>query len=116
YFCSINLMALDISPEYYNWHFGHIGAVTFNTPNLEPVSYATSQMSTLEGCASISDKDANLLFYTNGESVWNRSDNIMPNGTGLKGHESATQSAIILKKPGSDNLYYIFTVGKGPYT
>jgi hypothetical protein len=115
YFCSINLIALDISPEYYNWHFGYLGALSFNNPNLEPVSYGTSRLTTLEGCASISDKDANLLFYTNGERVWNRFDIVMPNGTDLKGHNSATQSAIIVRKPGSDKLYYIFTVGKGPY-
>ncbi|MBS4000978.1 MAG: T9SS type A sorting domain-containing protein [Desulfobulbaceae bacterium] len=110
-----NTQAQQIGKEYYNWHFGNFGAVSFNNPNLEPVSYVSS-MSTLEGSASISDKDANLLFYTNGEYVWNRQNNLMPNGTNLKGHESSTQSAIIIKKPGSDNLYYIFTVGKGPYT
>jgi hypothetical protein len=108
-------MALDISPEYYNWHFGLFAAVSFNNPNLEPVSYSGSALRTLEGCASISDKDANLLFYTDGETVWNRLNNIMPNGTDLKGNESSTQSALIVRKPGSTNLYYIFTVDKGPY-
>ncbi|MFO0478090.1 MAG: beta strand repeat-containing protein [Bacteroidota bacterium] len=34
----------------------------------------------------------------------------MPNGTGLKGNFSSTQSALIIKQPGSTNLYYIFTV------
>jgi hypothetical protein len=115
YLYSINSMALDISPEYYNWHFGLFAAVSFNNPNLEPVSYSGSALRTLEGCASISDKDANLLFYTDGETVWNRLNNIMPNGTDLKGNESSTQSALIVRKPGSTNLYYIFTVDKGPY-
>jgi hypothetical protein len=110
-----NTQAQHIGKEYYNWHFGYSAAVSFNTSNLEPVSYVSS-MATLEGSASISDKDANLLFYTNGEDVWNRQNSVMPNGTNLKGHQSSTQSAIIIKKPGSDNLYYIFTVGKGPYT
>ncbi|PKL84517.1 MAG: hypothetical protein CVV22_12685 [Ignavibacteriae bacterium HGW-Ignavibacteriae-1] len=112
---AVNTQAQQIGPEYYNWHFGYSAAVSFNTSDLEPISYGDSRMLTTEGCASISDKDANLLFYTNGEEVWNRQNIVMPNGTNLKGHESSTQSAIIIKKPGSDNLYYIFTVGKGTY-
>ena len=34
----------------------------------------------------------------------------MPNGFGLTGHYSSTQSAIIVKKPGSTTNYYIFTL------
>ena len=34
----------------------------------------------------------------------------MPNGTGLKGDDSSTQSAIIIPQPGSSSIYYIFTV------
>jgi len=34
----------------------------------------------------------------------------MPNGTGLFGHNSSTQSAIIVNKPGATDSFYIFTV------
>ncbi|MBU3822058.1 T9SS type B sorting domain-containing protein [Flavobacteriaceae bacterium XHP0103] len=34
----------------------------------------------------------------------------MQNGTGLKGHYSSTNSAIIIPKPDSPNIYYIFTI------
>ena len=34
----------------------------------------------------------------------------MPNGTGLLGDDSSTQSAVILKKPGSTYIYYLITV------
>ena len=34
----------------------------------------------------------------------------MPNGNGLKGDASSTQSAIIIPKPNDLNIYYIFTV------
>jgi hypothetical protein len=100
-----------IGKEYYNWHFGKYSAITFNTHNLEPINIDTSSMSTLEGSASISDKNGQLLFYTDGVQVWDRFNQQMPNGFGLRGHYSSTQSAIILKKPGTDYLYYIFTVG-----
>jgi len=37
----------------------------------------------------------------------------MSNGYGLNGGYSSTQSALILKQPGSDSLYYIFTTSEG---
>ncbi|MBI2268810.1 MAG: PKD domain-containing protein [Bacteroidetes bacterium] len=33
----------------------------------------------------------------------------MPNGFGLMGHNSSTQSSVIIQKPGSTTIYYIFT-------
>lgn len=98
-----------------NWYFGRRAAITFNTPNRMPVALNNSQINTLEGCASISDTNGNLLFYTNGVDVYNRFGEVMPNGTNLKGHYSSTQSALIVKRPKSNNLYQIFTVDKGPY-
>lgn len=68
-------------------------------------------MNTFEGAASISDKNGNLLFYSDGDTIWNKSHNPMLNATGLKGHSSATQSCLITPYPGSENKYYLFTVG-----
>ncbi|MFC7667853.1 hypothetical protein ACFQT0_10980 [Hymenobacter humi] len=53
---------------------------------------------------------ASLLFYTNGETVWNRKHQPMPNGRKLMGSGSSTQSALIVPDPGSGNVFYIFTV------
>jgi gliding motility-associated-like protein len=73
-----------------------------------PVVLKNSKMDTREGCSSVSDKDGNLLFYTDGITVWNKNHAEMSNGTGLLGNSSSTQSSVVVKKPGSDNLYYIF--------
>ncbi len=69
-------------------------------------------MSAREGCGSISDRTGQLLFYTNGVSVWDRKHQVMPNGEDLNGDISATQSVIIVPRPLSDTLFYIFTVDK----
>ena len=45
--------------------------------------------------------------------VYDRTHRTMPNGTGLKGHPSSTQSAMIIPKPDSTNEYYLFVVGSG---
>lgn len=63
----------------------------------------------IEGCATISDSSGSLLFYTDGETVYNRFGNIMPNGSGLAGGQSSSQSSVILPKPNDDGRYYIFT-------
>jgi gliding motility-associated-like protein len=67
-------------------------------------------LNTAEGCATISDKNGNLLFYTDGISVWDRTHVQMANGFGMNGDPSSAQSAIIVPKPGSSTRYYIFTV------
>ena len=90
-----------------NWYFGNNAGVSFATGS--PVALTNGALVTTEGCASISDLNGNLLFYTDGVTVWNRNHVAMTNGTGLHGHASTTQSAIIVQRPGSTNLYYIFT-------
>ncbi|KAA9340811.1 T9SS type B sorting domain-containing protein [Adhaeribacter soli] len=92
-----------------NWHFGNQASFEFSGTG-SPVSTFTSAMTNAEeGCASISDKNGQLLFYTNGETIWDRSNNIMLNGHSLMGHVSSTQSSLIVPRPGSDSLYYVFT-------
>ncbi len=67
-------------------------------------------MSAIEGCSSIADAAGNLLFYTDGATVYNSSHVTMANGTMLFGNNSACQACVIIKQPGSATLYYIFTV------
>ena len=91
------------------WHFGIFAGLDFNGAN--PVAITGGAMNTQEGCATICDGiTGQLLFYTDGISVWNRNHIVMPNGTGLTGHSSSTQSGLIVPQPGSPNLYYVFTV------
>ena len=97
--------------EAYNWYFGQNAAISFETS--PPQFVPGSNMSAFEGCASISDGDGNLLFYTNGINVWDKTHSIMPNGTGLFGNMSSSQSAVIVKAVNETNVYYIFTAS--PY-
>ena len=90
------------------WYFGEYAGVDFGSGS--PVAITDGALDTMEGCATISDENGDVLFYTEGTTVWNKNHQIMENGTGLLGHFSSTQSAIIVPKPGSNFLYYIFTV------
>lgn len=89
------------------WYFGYNAGLDFNSGS--PIALTDGQLYTLEGCASISDNNGDLLFYTDGMTVYDRNHIIMSNGTGLLGNNSSSQSGIIVKKPGSVSIYYIFT-------
>ncbi|MDI5949612.1 T9SS type B sorting domain-containing protein [Flavobacterium yafengii] len=90
------------------WYFGNNAGLDFNSGS--PVALTNGKLNTAEGCTTISDKNGNLLFYTDGSIVYDKSHQVMPNGYGLLGHNSSTQSAIIVPHPSNLNLYYIFTV------
>ncbi|MEP7317691.1 MAG: PKD domain-containing protein [Panacibacter sp.] len=93
------------------WYFGEKAGINFNSgagPAI-PVALTNSAMIALEGCASICDANGVLLFYTNGETVYNRNHKVMANGSGLKGHVSSAQSALIVPQPGNDSIYFVFT-------
>lgn len=90
------------------WFFGENAGIDFRSGTVTATDI--SNMQTGEGCATIADVDGNLLFYTDGSTVFNRAHQMMPNGTGLKGNSSSTSSAIIVPSPSDTHLFYIFTV------
>ena len=89
------------------WYFGENAGLDFNVG--APIALTGGALITNEGSSAISDGSGNLLFYTDGSAVLNRNHIQMPNGFGLKGHSSSTQTALIVQKPGDSNIYYIFT-------
>jgi hypothetical protein len=90
-----------------NWYFGSNAGITFNSGS--PVALTNGVLNTTEGVATISDNSGNLLFYTDGVTVYHRFHGVMTNGFGLFGDMSSTQSSIIVQKPDEPNIYYIFT-------
>jgi len=91
-----------------NWYFGNTCALNFSTGN--PVNVSGSLMYAWAGCTALTDSSGNLLFYTDGSlAVWDRTNNHMFNGDHLWGGNSSTQSCLIIPKPDSANVYYIFT-------
>ncbi|MCF7561402.1 T9SS type B sorting domain-containing protein [Sabulilitoribacter multivorans] len=95
------------------WHFGDGVGLDFNSCEPEVIF---SEMSSSEGCTSISDSFGELQFYTEGSTIWNRNHEVMTNGTNLLGFRSATQASMIVKRPGNFNEYYVFTVDTQDYS
>ncbi|MBN2682945.1 MAG: hypothetical protein JXR58_10590 [Bacteroidales bacterium] len=94
------------------WYFGNMAGVNFNdnppTALFDGQTYLTSFSPHNEGCSTISDSAGNLLFYSNGEVLFDRNHDVMPNGQ-LLGHISSTQAALIVPRPLSSRYYYVFT-------
>ncbi|HPG72994.1 MAG TPA: hypothetical protein PLM49_01800, partial [Bacteroidales bacterium] len=91
-----------------HWFFGINCGVSFATG--VPKGIIGGQITGFEGCATVGDLEGNLLFYTDGQVIYDRYHNVMQNGTGLLGHWSSTQSSIIIKRPGTEKEYYVFTL------
>lgn len=91
-----------------NWYFGGKAAVNFSSST--PVVLNNSQMSALEACGTASDTSGHLLFYTDGQYVWNRNHQVMQNGDMLGGSFTSQQLAIV-QHPTNPKQYFIFTGG-----
>jgi WD40 repeat protein len=94
------------------WYFGNHAGIDFNSGSPVPLSNSQVYLESghAEGTSVICDNSGNLLFYTNGQKVWNQNHVIMENGDSLMGSFSATQSSLILPLPGSDRYFYLFTL------
>jgi len=92
-----------------NWYFGNYVGLSFSN-NGTATNLTNGSQTATEACASISDVNGELLFYTNGDSVFTKSGALMSNGANILGNHSATQGALIIPQPGSKTHYYLFTI------
>ena len=109
-FCLFLSHTLTAQKEASNWYFGSRAGLDFNSNGAMPDPITTGELSTWEGCSSISTSEGELLFYTDGSIVWNRMNIPMTNGLDLMGDKSSTQSALVVPWPENDSLYIIFTI------
>ncbi|HEV7783188.1 MAG TPA: gliding motility-associated C-terminal domain-containing protein [Chitinophagaceae bacterium] len=108
FFFLIFYTSSQAQPEWNNWYFSGGNGLSFSGG--DPV-YTSGQITTEEGAAVISDKNGNLLFYTDGRFAWNKLHELMPDGAGLNAGAmgSSTQGCVIVPKTGDGLEYYIFT-------
>lgn len=93
------------------WVFGDQSEINFNTTP-PTISAQANSIVCFGSSASVSDANGQLLFYTSGDTLWDRNNNIMPNGSGLIAPYSAAQSdqgQLILPTISNPNQYYVFS-------
>jgi gliding motility-associated-like protein len=105
----------------YNWYFGYHSGLNFNTTpptvltdgQTEGAIDTAGNQRSLFSTGTVSDAQGNLLFYTDGHTIFNKNHDIMLNGTGLGdewAYELVTgQNGLIVPVPGNPNRYYVFT-------
>lgn len=100
------------------WIFGHHAGLDFSSGSPVPIRSAIDALDpagTLESNTSVCNSSGILQFYTDGSQVWDRSGNVMPNGTNLTGlgigaTNSTSQGALIIPMPDSSRKYYVFSL------
>lgn len=102
------------SQEGAKWYFGNNAGLDFSGGSPTPLT--NGQLNTPEGTSSIANSKGQLLFYTDGISIYDKGGALMPSKDGtttlLGGSPNSTQSALIVPKPtcrGCEYLYYVFT-------
>lgn len=120
---STGLLIANVATAQYGiggkWHFGNGAGLDFFQGS-SPIALNGGQTYLVsinpqdppdhaEGTTSIADSTGNLLFYSNGEKVWDGNHQVLPNGNNLMGDASSTQSSLIVPLPGSLRYFYLFT-------
>ncbi len=105
-YAGVNVKEYKLQDQRANiWYFGKNAGIDFNKRPAVPLS--NSAMDAPEGCAIICDRNGNAIFYTDGNTVYNKLDAVI--ATGIGGDPLASQSSIVVPVPGDETLYYIFT-------
>ena len=97
------------------WYFGTNAGIKFS--NGAATVDDQGKLTSLEGIATVNDPNGNMLFYTDGTTVYYKDGSVMQSvnpttTTGSGGSTNSTQSVIIVPKPscqGCQSEYYIFT-------
>ncbi len=100
------------------WVFGSKAGMAFGEKGPEAIktSVAASARISAEGATAICHPSTGaLLFYTNGDSVWNAQHTAMPNGHSLMGNSylnaiSTKQGTVIVPVIGDSSRYYLFSL------
>ncbi len=96
-------------PQNYKWAFGLGAGLDFTSGT--PTAFATS-IYTYEACASVCDASGNMLFYSDGVKVYDRTGAVMASGSAIVSYltTSSTMGCLIVPVIGTTTQYYVFSL------
>lgn len=97
--------------EYNSWAFGNGLGVRFTDTDIVSIN---TNIDAPVSCTSIGDANGNLLLYSNSENIWNNRNEIINGATTLDANKLNYQSSLLVKAPGNNSIYYLFTTGSKP--
>lgn len=95
-----------------NWYFGNSSrGLQFSRGTSQPVVLTNQAIPFGTGGSAVASDpgSGNLLFYSDGISIFDACHQRMPNGSGLSGTGAANQPVAICKVPGQTSRYFVFT-------
>ncbi|HMJ67284.1 MAG TPA: gliding motility-associated C-terminal domain-containing protein [Cyclobacteriaceae bacterium] len=105
-YAGVNVREYGLQSQTSNkWYFGDKAGIDFNKQ--PPQALNESAMTPPEGCAIVCDRNGQTIFYTDGNTVFDKTHTAI--ATGIGGSLAATQSSLIVPVPGDETIYYIFT-------
>ncbi len=118
---TVSALAQRFPKEASIWYFGNKAGLKFVEGQVFPTALSDATLlDAPEGTTTLCDTAGTLQFYvgsagiaTNAQStVFNRNHVAMENGEDIIGGSSSTQNGIVQKRPGSNSVYYLFTVAQ----
>ncbi|WP_026966969.1 gliding motility-associated C-terminal domain-containing protein [Algoriphagus terrigena] len=115
-YAEIRVKIWDLPDQSNNiWYFGDGAGLDFNpdpndstAPTPRPIAERHPQ-NIPAGTTTISDQAGQVLFFTDGQKVWDLNGDLMANGDSIGGDNSASQSVIAVAVPQQPTLFYLFT-------
>lgn len=115
-YAEIRVKIWDLDDQSNNiWYFGDGAGLDFNpdpddpdAPTPRPIESRHPQ-DIPAGTTTISDQTGQVLFYTDGASVWDLNGDLMENGDSIGGDNSSSQSVMAVPVPEEQTLFYLFT-------
>lgn len=80
--------------------------ITANSSSMK----GTGNIFFIENSITMSDPNGNLLFYCNGDTLWDSNHQPMPNGSDLDGSPSTVEATFSFPDPGNPDIYYLITL------
>ncbi|MDT0559528.1 T9SS type B sorting domain-containing protein [Ichthyenterobacterium sp. W332] len=121
-FCSFSLSVFP-QMEAIHWQFQNYGGIKYNwcTETYDIVTEGqafvdNNQIQTGYSMSTISDKDGNLMFYSDGRSIWHRNHQPIPQASEYDDTQiQGKGNVIILPQPNNPNIYYVFALDNGAF-
>ncbi|MBO9571744.1 MAG: gliding motility-associated C-terminal domain-containing protein [Chitinophagaceae bacterium] len=112
-FLLINCPRVFAQKEFSQWLFGTYNGIDFRSGSPVAITNPSFWMFDYQGVATVCNWNGDLLFYSDGNIVYDRQHHQMPNGNGLFGNLYASQAVITVRAMHDTTLYYLFTVDHG---
>lgn len=92
-----------------NWFFYQNAGLKFSDAGVTVSHPSVANLPAGKGTAVMSDENGDLVLYSDGMRVWNSTHDNINFGPNLSGDLGSTQSSLIVQRPGTPQMYYIFT-------